>query len=610
MRILWIIQSYEVHAFDLLAESLRAYMDVDLVSLTAEEQMDLEKALQRFDLSAYDRVMTTLRAKKEMRQWRAIQSIPNLVIFEYDACQNYINGGKYQGRFSQYYRRLGGPRLIVSGLGFAERFCAEGFDANFLPKGYDSRLIKNSQSARDIDLGFIGRLNHKAYSGRKKLIERFVENFGLQVLRTAPGAEYAATLNRIRIFISADVGLGEYMAKNFEAMAAGCVLATFDQGEKENAALGFVDMENVVLYRDEAELASKLKRLSDEPQLVCRISEAGEMLARNSFAYDRMGERLKTYLERPLQARAYGLSHNQNKEGDGKKIMFIIPYFGKWPFWFDFFLQSCRCNATIDWLLITDSGKPDSLPENVVYREMSYNDYLDFVSARLKIDFHPQNPYKLCDLKPLYGYLHEEDLKGYDFWGFGDVDVIYGDLRHFFTAKLLMNDVVSCHSTRISGHLAIFRNTQLLREAFRRVEQWVEIVCDKDNQRFDESAFTKLFVRHKNYPKWLRPLLPGSNPLGVKCSFEERHTTPDCRIPWVDNSRNFPQEWYWHSGTLTNDGSDQEFMYLHFLHWKQNYWKTDYKEEGGHLKRGDAKVFEMKPDCSYFRINQSGFHCG
>lgn len=608
MRILWLIQSYEVHAFDLLAESLRTHMKVDLVRLTADEQKNLGKTLERFDFSVYDRVMTTLRSKQEMRQWKAMRRIPNLVVFEYDACQNFISGGKYLGRFSQYFRRLEGPRLIVSGAGLQEKFSAEGFDAHFLPKGYDPRLIKNPHSERDIELGFIGRLNSKAYSERKKFIDHCVEQFGLQLLRTEPGAEYAEALNRIRIFLSADVGFGEYMAKNFEAMAAGCVLATYDQGERENAALGFVDMQNVVLYRDVAELSEKLQLLSGDPQLVTRISEEGARLARNSFAYDRMGEKLKQCLEQPLRPRPFDLTESKQPSGAMKKILLIIPYFGKWPFWFDFFLQSCRFNPTINWLLISDAGRPNLLPDNVLYREMSYPDYLNFVSDRLGIDYHPQNPYKLCDLKPLYGYLHENDLNGYDFWGFGDVDVIYGDLRHFFTNKLLKNDVISCHKTRISGHLSLFRNSSHLREAFRHVNRWEDIVCDERNQRFDETAFTKIFVRNKNYPEWLRPFLPGSSPLGVKSSFVERYSTPSCRFPWLDDSMNFPSEWYWQEGTLTNNGSDQEFLYFHFLYWKQNYWKKDYRQDGGHLQCGDAQFFEVKDDSTYFRIDQTGFH--
>lgn len=308
MRVLWLIQSYEVHAFDLLAEALREHAEVDLIRLDATEQGDLARVLKRFDFSRYDRVMTTLRTKKEMRQWRVLRSLPNLVVFEYDACQNYLAGGKYEGRFSRQYRRLGSPRLIVSGAGVARRLAAEGFDAHFMPKGYDSRSVYPRTVERDIFLGFIGRLDAKVYQGRKEFIERRIAAHGLQVLRTTPGEDYAQTLSRIRIFVSADIGLGEYMAKNFEAMAAGCLLLAYDQGEIENRAAGLADMQNVVLFRDEREFDEKLSQLVADPQLVSQIAESGAAFAREHFAYDRMGGRLADCLRQPLASRSTRLA--------------------------------------------------------------------------------------------------------------------------------------------------------------------------------------------------------------------------------------------------------------------------------------------------------------
>lgn len=308
MRVLWLIQSYEVHAFDLLADALRDYMEVDLIRLSADEQRDMLEALRGLPLDNYDRIMTTLRTKKEMRQWKVMRKIPNLVIFEYDACQNYLIGGKYRGRFSRYYRRLGGPRLIVSGASVANKLAAEGFDSCFLPKGYDSRCIYPRDEERNIQLAFLGSLDAKVYEGRKACIERQIAVHGLQLLRTAPGEDYARMLSRIRIFVSADIGLGEYMAKNFEAMAAGCVLMTYDQGQSENEAVGFRDMVNVVLFQDDASFDRKLALLLEDAALVDRIAQAGMKTARENFAYDNLGKRLADCLGRELLPRSWRLS--------------------------------------------------------------------------------------------------------------------------------------------------------------------------------------------------------------------------------------------------------------------------------------------------------------
>lgn len=50
------------------------------------------------------------------------------------------------------------------------------------------------------------------------------------------------------------------------------------------------------------------------------------------------------------------------------------------------------------------------------------------------------NSYKLCDFKPTYGLIFSEYIAKYDFWGMGDIDVIYGNIRDFITEDVLNNN--------------------------------------------------------------------------------------------------------------------------------------------------------------------------
>jgi spore maturation protein CgeB len=95
--------------------------------------------------------------------------------------------------------------------------------------------------------------------------------------------------------------IGEYMLKNYESMACGCVLCTFDQGEEENRALGFVDMENLVLFHSADELKEKLQRLRADPALANRIAAAGQALVEREFTHARVGERIAEALRPPLR---------------------------------------------------------------------------------------------------------------------------------------------------------------------------------------------------------------------------------------------------------------------------------------------------------------------
>ncbi|MCU1750758.1 glycosyltransferase [Pseudomonas sp. 6D_7.1_Bac1] len=304
MKVLFLVQKEQRAILDRLYEGVAAHCDCDLRWLSSDEQRNLRRYFRReVDVSRYDRIVFFLRFKQEIRQVGFIRTIPNLVILEHDAYQNYIPC-KYTGKFSAHYRRLPWARVISSGFMVSERLREEGFDAVFVPKGYDQALLKEQGRERDIELAFVGSTNSVAYSGRKALLDELARVEPLVVTRTNSGEEYCDTLNRIRFFVSADVGMGEYMIKNFEAMACGCVLLAYDQGAAENRALGLQDMHNVVLYRDIAQLQDKLARLRADSELALSIARNGLDLAVRQFGFDHIGQRVVEALQPALRPRA------------------------------------------------------------------------------------------------------------------------------------------------------------------------------------------------------------------------------------------------------------------------------------------------------------------
>ncbi|MCC6076398.1 glycosyltransferase [Pseudomonas sp. GCM10022188] len=301
MKVLLLVQKEQRVILDRLYEGIAAHCDCELRWLDRYEQVDLQGYFRRsVDVDRYARIVFFLRFKQEIRQVAFIRSVPNLVILEHDAYQNYIPC-KYTGKFSAHYRRLPWARVISSGAVVAERLREEGVDAVFVPKGYDQTLLRDLGRERDIELAFVGSTQSGAYSARKALLDELAAVENLVVTRTNSGDDYLNTLNRIRFFVSADVGMGEYMIKNFEAMACGCVLLAYDQGEAENRALGFVDMHNLVLYRDVGELRDKLARLRAEPELAARIAAAGKALVEREYSFARIGQRIAQALEAPLR---------------------------------------------------------------------------------------------------------------------------------------------------------------------------------------------------------------------------------------------------------------------------------------------------------------------
>lgn len=278
------------------------------------------------------------------------------------------------------------------------------------------------------------------------------------------------------------------------------------------------------------------------------------------------------------------------------KIVIIIPYFGKLPFWMPFFLESCKSNSSINWAIITDHKYDLPVPINVNFIYQSYSTYCDLVSDKLKINFRPSNTYKLCDIKPALGYIHNDLIKDYDFWGFGDLDLIYGDLRSYFTEyRLSKKSLFSTMATRVSGHLCLIRNNTQLNCAFMRVRNWKLIFEDHKHHAFDEKAFSKLFIRHKNLPEALRSVIKFFRPWLRLAEFVEAYSTPNARIKWLDQTYNFPKKWFWKNGLISNDiDKHYNFPYFHFMVWKKKWV----------LKQNEFSFQNI----SQFTIDENGFH--
>lgn len=305
MRVLFLVQKDQRVILDRLYSAVGENCEQDLRWLTDKEQADLRGYFHKnVKYEQYDRILIFLRFKKELKQIAFISRIPNLVVLEHDAYQNYIDC-KYKGKFSYYYSKMPWVRVISSGARVASRLQAEGYDAVFVPKGYDQELMRDLGLKRDIELGFVGSIKSATYSQRKEFLGQLSAEESLLITRTNSGEEYVDTLNRIRFFVSADIGMEEYMIKNFEAMACGCVLFAYNQGEEENKALGFIDMENIVLYKDIDEFKKKLGLLRKEPELVAAIVNNSKNLVASRYSYKVLGgqivDAMKPVLRTPVK---------------------------------------------------------------------------------------------------------------------------------------------------------------------------------------------------------------------------------------------------------------------------------------------------------------------
>lgn len=271
------------------------------------------------------------------------------------------------------------------------------------------------------------------------------------------------------------------------------------------------------------------------------------------------------------------------------RILILVPYFGPWPEWIEFFLVTCRWNRTIDWLFLGDHGPPGKLAANLSYRELSLGELGQMVEQKLGVTLELPNGYKVCDLRLAFGTLFDEHLRRYDHFGWSDIDVIYGDLRRHLPPEMLAHDVVTFNEAHLSGHFTLVRNDKRGRSLHRALGGFTDRIGDPEYQHLDEPE-----------PSALR---------GVRVHARESFNTPLSKlIPWRGGDFVFPSEWRWHQGRLTNDlDGDQDFLYLHFMHWKGGWWP---RECGNAQWEALESVVNMDPGraAEGFRVDAKGFH--
>lgn len=252
---------------------------LDVEELDQKDVHGFRSIVQRLrDGHDYHRIIFDCNLRNIGREWRHLRGVERLVIFDNDLYHHFNPRSSYHGLFVAMLKTLRPHRVIATGLYTVQGFQNEGLNVSYLPKSYDPGLIRHLNRPRDIEFGFVGRIKNKVYADRRNFLEGLRDSIGLQILRTEDGPDYCETLNRIRFFISADQGLNEYMAKNFEAMAAGCVLCAAPTIPREAEYLGFQDMQNVVLYSSPAELMEKLSLLRSDLARADGIAARGRQL--------------------------------------------------------------------------------------------------------------------------------------------------------------------------------------------------------------------------------------------------------------------------------------------------------------------------------------------
>jgi len=205
-----------------------------------------------------------------------------------------------------------------------------------------------------------------------------------------------------------------------------------------------------------------------------------------------------------------------------KKIL-LTPFFGSFPLWMDKFEPP----KGYDWLLDTD-----------------LESFKKRVKDKLGIEYPgTYGSGKVWDYRCALGLLYEEEIKGCDYWGHIDFDMVFGDMDKFYPDEMIGEyDVISGHDTYVCGCFSLYRNCKEVNELFMKFPLWKEKMLYEKPTGWVEREYSWELEK---------------SGLWYKYTFKQGN-------PWVQGKPNLKKE----NDKLFQDGN--EIAFYHFRHFK--YW--------------------------------------
>ena len=240
-----------------------------------------------------------------------------------------------------------------------------------------------------------------------------------------------------------------------------------------------------------------------------------------------------------------------------KKIAIIVTWFGKLPVYFPAWLISAESNIDIDFLVFSDQIICSESP-NIKSYQLSMHELLKMFQEKMGRIIKIQNSYKFCDCRPFFGITFSDYLKEYDFWGYCDIDLVFGNIRKFVTdEKMSKYDRFYQY-----GHLSIFRNVDTINHLYDLpggIYTYDEILCGEAKTTPEEYLGINRICQ-KNNIKWY-----------TEIDFADFSLKYENRLELVHGRSNSKHQVFaWSNGEAyrlyeeDNEIKKEEFVYIHW----------------------------------------------
>lgn len=209
------------------------------------------------------------------------------------------------------------------------------------------------------------------------------------------------------------------------------------------------------------------------------------------------------------------------------------------------------------------------------------------------VTIKPDYAYKINDLKVSFGDVFSGDIQGYDFWGYCDLDIVWGDIRRHIDGNILNDyDIITSRVKRVSGHFCLFRNNYEINRLYNYIPKFRNMIVEQKNYAIDEENITN-YLFSVLYPNWvvqLKHFFIKKSPVIPSVYWDSVMTTSGAhqRALGEGTSRSF----LWRNGKVYDADHSSELMYIHFHKMKQVMKKINF-------------TYDDQP--GEFLINRDGF---
>lgn len=191
------------------------------------------------------------------------------------------------------------------------------------------------------------------------------------------------------------------------------------------------------------------------------------------------------------------------------KKVFLNMMFGTPIPWLEQYMDNCAMVKGWDWMIFT----PNKIKgrDNVHIIPMTLREFDQRIIKKIGVD--PQNflaghaPNKLTsDYYPAYGLIMDDIIKGYDFWGHTNWDVVYGNLSKFVSDDYLKDcEVFSDEDHAINGVFNLYRNNDKINNLWKLLPEWKKWFTEHELFYVDETHFTEVMRKIEDKVKWKYP---------------------------------------------------------------------------------------------------------